>query len=229
MDYFEASFKAALALLIKGDPEIYQIVGTSLKISVTAVFCSALLAVPLGVVVGICEFPGKALLRQLLGTLMAVPTVVVGLLLYGFLSRRGVLGGWELLYTPAAVVIGESVLIFPLLLHLVATSVMSGDPRLVPTLESLGANAWQRFVMLLSEARVSVGAALVTAFGRAIGEIGVAMLLGGNVKGLTRTMTTAIALETSKGEFELGLALGLVLLAVAFIVNGLLGWLQSIK
>ncbi len=226
MDYFEASLRAALALIFSGDGGVYFIVLTSLRISLVAVVLAALVAVPLGVVIGMIPFPGRHLLRRVFGSLTALPTVVVGLLLYGLLSRRGPLGEWGLLYTPTAVVIGECVLILPLLLHLVSTAVMSADPRLLPTLDSLGAKFHHKVMYLLAETRSGVLAALVTGFGRAVGEVGVAMMLGGNIAGFTRTMTTAIALETSKGEFELGLALGLILLTVAFVVNALLGWLQ---
>ncbi len=229
MDYFRSSLNAALALLISGDWEVYFIVWTSLKISLAAVALASVIAVPSGVMLGITEFAGKRLLRQGLGSLMALPTVVVGLLLYGLLSRRGPLGEWGLLYTPTAVIIGECVLILPVMVHLVSTAVMGSDPRLLLTLKSLGAKGWQYFVLVLSETRAGVLAALVTGFGRAVGEVGIAMMLGGNIQGLTRTMTTAIALETSKGEFELGLALGILLLSVAFIINGLLAWLQSEK
>ncbi len=226
MDYFEASLRAAFHLVLAGDPEVWQIVLTSLRISLTAVLLAALLAIPLGGALGMAEFVGKRLLSQLLGSLMALPTVVVGLILYGLFSRRGPLGDWNLLYTPAAIVIGQAVLIFPLIVQLVSAAVQSADPRLGLTLESLGANLWQRLLWCLLETRAGITVALVTGFGRAVGEVGVAMMLGGNIAGLTRTMTTAIALETSKGEFELGLALGLVLLLVAFAVNGLLAWLQ---
>lgn len=226
MDYFEASLRAALRLLLTGDAEVWQIVLTSLRISLTAVLLAALIAIPLGGAIGMAEFVGKRLLCQLLGSLMALPTVVVGLILYGLLSRRGPLGDWSLLYTPAAIVTGQAVLVLPLIVHLVSTAVQSADPRLGPTLASLGANRRQRLLWHLRETRAGIVAALVTGFGRAIGEVGVAMMLGGNIEGYTRTMTTAIALETSKGEFELGLALGLVLLIVAFLVNGLLAWLQ---
>ncbi len=227
MDFFEASLVAAVGLILSGDPDLFHIVATSLRISLMAVTLAALPAVPLGILVGSVPFPGRRLLRQLLATLMAMPTVVIGLLLYGLLSRRGPLGEWGLLYTPAAVVLGECVLVLPLLLHLVSSVVLEADPRLLPTLESLGAALHHKLWYLFLETRVGIMAAVVAAFGRALGEVGVAMMLGGNIAGFTRTMTTAIALETSKGEFELGLALGLILLTVAFLVNALLTRMQS--
>ncbi|WP_133717903.1 ABC transporter permease [Methylocaldum gracile] len=222
MDYFVDSFFAALRLIFQFDPEVYRIVWTSLEISLTATVCAALLAVPAGVWSASIEFKGKRLLRRSLNALMAMPTVMIGLIFYGLFSRRGPLGELALLYTPTAVIIGEAVLIFPLIINLSMTAVESADPRLLPTLRSLGASPAQQFGLVLSETRLALLVAVAAGFGRAIGEVGTAMMLGGNIQGLTRTMTTAIALETSKGEFELGLALGMMLLLVAFSVNWLL-------
>lgn len=205
---------------------VWQVVGTSLKISVIAVLAASALGIPLGILIALNNFPGKRLVQQILNTLMAMPTVVVGLLLYGLLSRRGVFGDLGLLYTPWAVVIAECLLILPILVNLTMVAVQSSDRRLLPTLQALGANRRQTMWMVLLEARFAIMAAVVTGFGRAIGEVGAAMMLGGNIEGFTRTMTTAIALETSKGEFEFALALGLLLLTIAFAVNFFLQFLQ---
>jgi len=226
VDYFAQAFADAVALIFRLDPEVYLIVWTSVRISVIAVLLASLAGVPLALAVALEEFPGKRLLQQILNTLMALPTVVVGLLLYGMLSRRGPLGDLGLLYTPTAVVVGECVLVLPIVWNLCIAAVSGADPRLKRTCAALGASWWQQALIFLSELRYGLTAAIVVAFGRAIGEVGVAMMLGGNIEGYTRTMTTAIALETSKGEFELGLALGVLLLAVAFVVNGLLRLLQ---
>jgi tungstate transport system permease protein len=219
-------FEAALRLILTQDAELLEIVFTSLEISLSAVILAALIAVPLGGIIGMAEFRGKRLLEQFLGSLMALPTVVVGLLLYGLLSRHGPLGEWELLYTPAAVILGQAVLVLPLIVHLVSSAVQSADPRLGPTLESLGAGFFQKLKGFLAETRTGCAVAIATGFSRAIGEVGVAMMVGGNIQGLTRTMTTAIALETGKGEFERGLALGLILLGMAFLVNWVIAWLK---
>lgn len=200
-----------------------------MHISIVAVVVAALIAIPLGLIVALNNFPGKGLLLQSLNTLMALPTVVVGLLLYGFMSRRGPLGDLGLLYTPTAVIIGECLLIIPIIWNLSITATQSADARLGTTCQSLGANRCQQALIFLSELRFGFMAAVVVAFGRAIGEVGIAMMLGGNIQGFTRTMTTAIALETSKGEFELALALGILLLAVAFVVNGCFQLLQRQK
>ena len=219
MDYFSHSLSSALSLIFQFDSDVWAIVWVSLKISIAAVALSSLFAIPLGTLIALNKFTGKQFLQQILNTLMAIPTVVVGLLLYGILSRQGVLGDLGLLYSQWAVVIGESCLITPIILNLTIVAIQSSDNRLVPTLLSLGANHWQLIMMVLSETRFAVMAGLVTGFGRAIGELGIAMMLGGNIEHHTRTMTTSIALETSKGEFESGLALGILLLTLAFIVN----------
>lgn len=226
MSYFVDSLFSATSMIIKFDEHIYQVVAVSLIVSVSAVVIAALVAVPSGIWLALREFTGKRLLLQLLNTLMAMPTVMIGLILYGLLNRQGVLGGLGLLYTPMAVIIGQCCLVIPIIMNLSYTAVQSADGRLLPTLRSLGANAWQQLFWVLSETRYGILIAIVTGFGRAIGEVGAAMMLGGNIQGLTRTMTTAIALETSKGAFELGLALGLLLLSIAFVVNGILLYLQ---
>lgn len=219
MDYFATAFSAAMALIIGFDPEVYGVAWTSLRISFIAVALAAFLGVPLGILVALRDFPGKRLLQHTLNTLMALPTVVVGLFLYGLLTRQGPLGGLDLLYTTTAIIIGQMVLILPITWNLSIAAAGGADPRLLPTLQALGASTLQQGRIYASEVRFALVAALVTGFGRAIGEVGIAMMLGGNIAGFTRTMTTAIALETSKGEFEFALALGLLLLATAFLVN----------
>lgn len=229
MDYFATSFAAAFSLILSLDPAIFQIVFTSVLISLAASLIAGILAVPAGVAMALNTFPGKRLLQHLLNTLMAMPTVVIGLLLYGMFSRHGPLGEWGLLYTPAAIIIAEAILIFPIMMNLTVTAVNAADPRLIPTLKSLGARTLPMMVQVIRTTKLAILAGIITGFGRAIGEVGAAMMLGGNIEGYTRTMTTAIALETSKGEFELGLALGLVLLVIAFVLNFLLSALHKAK
>lgn len=226
MDYFSQSLLAALQLLLSFDVELYQIVFTSVYISLIASAAAAMVAVPAGVAMALNRFRGKAALQHLLNTLMAMPTVVIGLLLYGMFSRMGPLGSLGLLYTPTAIVIAEAILIFPVMMNLTVTAVSAADPRLLPTLISLGARRLPLALQVVRVTRLSILAGIVTGFGRAIGEVGAAMMLGGNIEGYTRTMTTAIALETSKGEFELGLALGMLLLLIAFALNFALSMLN---
>jgi tungstate transport system permease protein len=223
---FADSFLSALALIAGLDPEVYLVVWTSLKVSTIATCAAAIVGVPLGVLLALKHFHGKRAVVLILNTSMALPTVVVGLLFYALLSRRGPLGGLDWLFTPKGIAAGLSVLALPLVVNLTLAAIQGLDPRLVLTCRSLGATAFQQALMILREARFAVTAAVVIAFGRVISEVGIAMMLGGNIKGLTRTMTTAIALETSKGEFELALALGIFLLAVAFVVNAILFLIQ---
>ncbi len=222
MHYFSESFFSALQLIIQLDPEIYQIAWTSIKISLIATIIASIFGLFLGIVTAINQFPGKHLIQQILNTLMAMPTVMIGLIFYGLLSRQGPLGSFGLLYTETAVIIGETCLILPLIMNMTLIAVQSTDQRLISTLTMLGAKPYQQIIPIISELRFTLLAAIITGFGRAIGEVGAAMMLGGNIQGLTRTMTTAIALETSKGDFELGLALGLLLLIIAFSINFLL-------
>ena len=222
MAYFTDASLAALRLIFQFDPDVYEIVWTSLRISLTATFYAGVVAVVLGINAAIRDFPGKKPLQHILNTLMAMPTVMIGLILYGLISRRGLLGEWALLYTETAVVIGEACLILPIIMNMTMVAVQSADKRLFSTLKMLGAGSGQELLLIFSELRYALLAAVITGFGRAIGEVGAAMMLGGNIKGSTRTMTTAIALESSKGNFELGLALGILLLLIAFSVNLLL-------
>lgn len=219
MSYFSEAILSALQLIIQFDPEIYQIVWTSVKISLCATLFAAIFGVFLGIVTAITKFPGKQLLQQILNTLMAMPTVMIGLIFYGLLGRRGPLGELALLYTETAVILGEACLILPLIINMTLVAVQSADHRLIKTLRMLGAKTHQQIIPILSELRFVIVAGVIIGFGRAIGEVGAAMMLGGNIQGQTRTMTTAIALETNKGDFELGLALGILLLLIAFSIN----------
>ncbi len=226
MEYFVDSFIAALQLIFALDPEIYFIAWTSLKVSLIATAAASLTGIPLGLLTALRDFSGKQAVLLILNTLMALPTVVVGLIFYGFLSRRGPLGDLELLFTPMGISLGLFVLAVPIVTNLTIAAIQGLDSRLFVTCRLLGATPTQQALMILKEARFAVTAAVVVAFGRVISEVGIAMMLGGNISGYTRTMTTAIALETSKGEFELGLALGIFLLSVAFVVNAALFVLQ---
>ena len=224
--FFLDAIISSFNLILDIDAALFNIVITSLKVSFTAVFIASLIGIPLGIIVALNEFGGKKLLMISLNTLMALPTVVIGLILYGILNRQGLLGDMALLYTPAAIITGLCILVIPIIWNLTISAVSSTDPRLANTCKSLGATQTQRVFIYISETRFALITAIVTGFGRAIGEVGIAMMLGGNIQGFTRTMTTAIALETSKGAFEFALALGIVLLFVAFFINILLQYFQ---
>ena len=227
MGFLAEAFLNALQLIMSVDREVVSAVLISLSVSCWSILLAAILGVPLGMAVGIHSFPLKRALLVILNTLMAMPTVVIGLFVYGLLSRQGPLGGAGLLFTPAAIVVGQTLLAIPIVANYTLAAVSGADPRILPTALTLGAGPWQGMALLLHEVRFGVMAALIAGFGRVIAEVGVAMMLGGNILGYTRTMTTAIALETSKGEFAFGLALGLVLMGVALVVNLALGFLQQ--
>jgi tungstate transport system permease protein len=219
LGYLGDSLITALELILSFDREIQMTVWTSLYTSGCAIVIAALLGVPIGLWLGLNRFRGRRVVITLLNTLMAMPTVVIGLLLFGLLSRQGPFGPLGLLFTPLAMIAGQIVLATPIVANLVLAAVTGADQRIINTALTLGASRLQAAIQLLQEIRFGVMAAVIAGFGRVIGEVGVAMMLGGNIRNSTRTMTTAIALETSKGEFAFGLALGLVLLSVALIVN----------
>jgi tungstate transport system permease protein len=226
MDYFLNAARAAWDLLAGFDPEVWFVLWTSLKISSLAAALAAVAGVPLGMAIAFVRFRGRGAVLLALNTSMALPTVVIGLFVYALVGRRGPLGPLGLLFTPSGIVLGEFLLAVPVAANYALNAVQALDPRLFQTIRSLGASRWQEAGMIVREARFGIVAALVASFGRTIAEVGIAMMLGGNIKGFTRTMTTAIALETSKGEFELGIALGVFLLAVALVVNAGLYVLQ---
>ena len=227
MGYLGESLLTALELIINFDREVRITAWVSLYTSSCAIVIAALLGVPTGLWLGLNRFRGRQILLALLNTLMALPTVVVGLLLFGLLSRQGPLGPLGLLFTPLAMIAGQTVLATPIVANLVLAAVTGADQRIINTALTLGASRFQSAIQLLREIRFGVMAAVIAGFGRVIAEVGVAMMLGGNIRNSTRTMTTAIALETSKGEFAFGLALGVLLLSVALLVNLFLNVLQQ--
>lgn len=227
MDFIAASLKAALDMLVALDPEVLAAVRTSVVVALWSTLFASVAGVPAGVLIGVADFPLKRVVTTVLNTLMALPTVVVGLVVYGFLSRQGPLGEMGLLFTPAAMVIGQSLLAIPIVANYTMAAVRGADPRILPTALTLGAGPMRSVMRLVLDVRFGVVAAVIAAFGRVIAEVGVAMMLGGNIRGYTRTMTTAIAMETSKGEFAFGLALGLVLMTVALGINLFFNALQE--
>jgi tungstate transport system permease protein len=227
LGYWGDSLLTAFELILGFDREVRMAVWTSLYTSSCSILIAALLGVPIGLWLGLNRFRGRQLLIALLNTLMALPTVVVGLLLFGLFSRQGPLGPLGLLFTPLAMIAGQTVLAAPIVANLVLAAVTGADQRIINTALTLGANRLQAAIQLLREIRFGVMAAVIAGFGRVIAEVGVAMMLGGNIRNSTRTMTTAIALETSKGEFAFGLSLGIILLSVALIVNLFLNSLQQ--
>jgi len=227
MTFFLDSFNSALLLLWSLDKDLLVIVSLSLKVSFFSTLISGLAGVPLGLAISMNDFRGKRLVTTVLNTLLALPTVVIGLFVYSFLSRRGLLGSMGLLYTPKAMIIGQVILILPIVITLTITALSRIDGRYRKTAMTLGANPFQTAFVIIREARFSILAAIIVAFGRVIAEVGISMMLGGNARGFTRTMTTAMALEFDKGEFTMSVALGIVLLLISFAVNIVLNYFQG--
>ncbi len=224
---FLDSLITALGMIMSGDRELWSIVFLSLRCTSLACLYSAAVGIPAALCLTNNEFPGKRFVLLVLNSLLALPTVVVGLFLYAFLSRRGIFGPLDLLYSPAAIILGQFILILPLVVMFTYAALNRLDKRYRETALTLGANAWQTACSVMRESRFALVAALCAAYGRGIAEVGVSMMLGGNIKGFTRTMTTAMALEYDKGEFTLALGLGVVLLLVSFALNAALGFFQG--
>ena len=217
----------AIELIISLDPEVIQIAGRSLTISMAATLLASLICLPLASLIHFRRFPGKRMLINLIQTFYSVPTVVIGLFVFVLFSRAGLLGGLGLLYTPTVMILGQMVLITPILLGLTVSALRGVERAIIDTARSLGASGSQTMVLVLKEARFAVMAAVIMGFGRAISEVGLALMVGGNIRGLTRIITTAISLESSKGELELALALGMILIFIALVVNILFNRLQQ--
>jgi len=217
----------AIELIVTLDPEVMEIAGRSLRISVTATLLAAIICLPVGSVIHFNRFIGKRTLINLIQTFYSIPTVVVGLFVFLLFSRAGLLGGLNLLFTPTVMIIGQMILITPVLLGLTISAFSGVDKAIPDTARSLGANDFQTTVVVLREARFAIVAAILLAFGRAISEVGLALMVGGNIRGFTRIMTTAISLETSKGDIELSIALGIILILIALIINIALNRLQQ--
>ena len=212
-------FNEALGLIADCDPDFVSAVQTSLGIALCSTLLAGGIGVPLGFLLGISDFKGKRVLTVVINTLMALPTVVIGLLGYSLLSRVGPLGCWGSLFTPVAMVLGQFVLALPIVTGLSLAATNALDKRAWDTAVTLGAGPLRSSWVMFREGRFAYLAAIVAGFGRVFAEVGVSLMLGGNIRFYTRSITTAIATETSKGEFGLGLALGMVLLLVALVVN----------
>ncbi len=218
----------AIGLIFGLDPKVYEIIGISLYVSLIALTLSTIMGVPFGAWLGLKQqFFGRQLIVALLYTGMSFPPVVIGLFVYLLLSRSGPLGTLGWLFTPNAMIVAQTIMSFPLVAGLTMTAVMGVSPELREQLYALGATERQAAPMILYEARVGVIVAIVAGFGSIISEVGAVMLVGGNIEGKTRTLTTAIVLETGKGNFDLAIALGLVLLSLSFISNVLMLYLQE--
>jgi tungstate transport system permease protein len=219
-------------MIVARDPSLMQIVSLSLRVSGTALLVSTVVGIPLGILLGLSRFRARRLVVALLYTGMGFPPVVVGLFVYMLLSHAGPLGrlGWwwiPSLFTPSAMVMAQSIISFPLVAGFTMAAVMGVDPNLRHQVMALGATRWQTAWTVLSEARVGVIVSIVAGFGAVISEVGAVMMVGGNIEGTTRVLTTAIVLETNKGLFGMAMALGVILFALSFLTNLAMLWLQG--
>ena len=219
LNYISDGFFQGLQLIFSMDDEVWTAVLTTLKLTALSMSATLAVGVPLGFMLGYFSFPGKKMVRITVDTLLSIPTVVVGLLVYAFISNRGPFGGYGLLFSLPGMAIGQAILALPIVTALTASAVESVDDRLRLTLLTLGAGGRRLALSTLWESRHQILMAAVTAYGRITAEVGVSMMIGGNIKWRTRTVTTAITLETGKGEFSTGIALGVMLLVLSFALN----------
>jgi tungstate transport system permease protein len=226
METILQGFVSAFWLIIHLNQELFRIILLSLQVSGLALVTATVLGLPLGAFLALKPFPFRGVILSLLNTGMGLPPVVVGLLLYLILSRSGPLGFLALLYTPLAMILAQTILALPIIASLTHAAVVGVDPVIRLASQTLGATPWQEAVTVVRETRYGIGAAVIAAFGRVSAEVGAVLMVGGNIANYTRVMTTTIALETDKGNFDLGIALGIILLFLSLIVNVALRALQ---
>ena len=228
MDFLFEGFLEGLQMVLQGNPAVYNAAWVTLQVSFLATLIASLIGLPIGYILASSSFPGKESCTIVLQTLLGFPTVVIGLLVYGFLSRRGPFGFAVLLFTTLGIVIGLVILAFPIVTLFTMTAVSGIDPRAKEMALTLGASSRRTAWTLFLEVRFGLVSAVLASFGRVTSEVGIAIMLGGNIDGYTRTLTTAIALESMKGEFGFGIALGLVLLILVFFTALLSKYVQKL-
>ena len=226
MDSITQGILRAFELIFHLNAELFGIIFLSLKVSAIALVIATALGLPLGALLGLKRFPGRNLTVSAMNTLMGLPPVVVGLFVYLILSRKGTLGFLGLLYSPAAMIIAQTILAIPIVTALCHSAIVNVDPLIRQASRTLGATPAQETLAIIHEARYGIISAIVAAFGRVMAEVGAILIVGGNIAGYTRVMTTTIALETDKGDFELALALGIILILLSFGVNSALHAIQ---
>ena len=227
MESIIEGFRKAFVLIFSLDPELLSIIFLSLKVSGIALIIATVIGLLVGTHIGFRQFPLKGMIISIMNTFMGLPPVVVGLFVYLILSRSGPLGFMGLLYTPSAMVTAQTILAFPIVASLSHSAIISVDPIIKQSSMTLGATPFQMTITIIKEARYGIMSAVIAAFGRVMAEVGAILIVGGNIAGYTRVMTTTIALETDKGNFELALALGIILLTLSFIINTILHMFQK--
>lgn len=229
MDLFINGIVKAIEMILTGDKEIYHITFTTLKVCLTAILISTTIGIPIGVLLGLNHFPGKKILLVFINIGMGLPPVVAGLYITMLLWRSGPLGSWGLLYTTEAIILAQIIVSLPIIIGLTAASFQQIDNKMLLQLKALGATKVQRVFILLKETRLAIMAAIMAGLGRVLAEVGAAMMVGGNIKGDTRILTTAMVMEVSKGNFDVAIALSFILMSLAFLITFLLTSLQQRK
>ncbi len=222
MEYIKQGFIEAFQLLLQFDPEVYDVIGLSLFVSTSATVIAAFVFVPLGVYLGIKDFKGKKMISRLIYTSMSIPSVIVGLVVALLLARRGPLGFLGLLYTPKAMIIAQTILVIPLILGLTYSMAKNRGVAIHKVAKSLGGTRWDSVILIIRELRIDILVNLATSFSRAISEVGAVMIVGGNIKGQTRVITTTISMMNSMGEYPMAIALGTILLIISFGIHSII-------
>jgi tungstate transport system permease protein len=229
VDYIIDGVAQAIHMIASLNPEVIGITGLSLQVSGTATLLAAAVGIPAGVLIALNDFPLKRVLRSLINTFMGIPPVVVGLFVFLMISRAGPLGTLGVLFTPTAMIAAQFILVTPIITGLSIAAAGAVDRSVIETAVSLGAKRYQTMLLVINEARQALLIAMIAGFGRAIAEVGAVMIVGGDIRWSTRVLTTAIMLETSRGDYSLAIALGLILLAMAFLINLVISYLQGEK
>ncbi|WP_174728501.1 ABC transporter permease [Mesobacillus harenae] len=229
MDLLLEGLKQAFNMFINGDPEIWEITLRTLKVSFTAIFISMMIGIPAGIFLGLSRFPGRRILLVLINIGMGLPPVVAGLWITILLWRSGPLGDLALLFTPTAIILAQVIVSLPIVTGLTSTAFQQLDEKLLLQIKALGATKIQFFIILMKETKLAIFAAIIAGFGRVMAEVGAAMMVGGNIRGETRILTTSIVMEVSKGNFDVALALSFILMGIAFIITFTLTFLQQRK
>ncbi|WP_226643445.1 ABC transporter permease [Mesobacillus subterraneus] len=229
MELLLEGLKKAIEMILSGDPEIFEITLLTLRVSITAVLISTMIGIPAGMFLGLARFPGRKFILALVNIGMGLPPVVAGLWITLFLWRSGPLGDFAWLYTPTAIIMAQILVSLPIVTALTSTAFQQINPKLILQVKALGATKMQLYWILMKEVKLAILAAIIAGFGRVIAEVGAAMMVGGNISGETRILTTSIVMEVSKGNFDIALALSFILMTLAFIITFTLTYLQQRK
>jgi tungstate transport system permease protein len=229
MELLIDGLKKAIEMILSGDPEIFQITWLTLKVCLISILFSTLLGLPLGILLGLTRFRGRKLFLLFINMGMGLPPVVAGLWITMFLWRSGPLGGWSLLYSPTAIVMAQVLVSLPIITSLICSAFQQINDKMLLQIKALGATKLQTLVILVKQSKIAILAAIMAGFGRVIAEVGAAMMVGGNIQGDTRILTTTIVMEVSKGNFDIALALSFILLTVALLITAILTFLQQRK